>query len=225
VTTLNPAFGSDWVYRAGDPPLEPHRLGLRRALLMARHRGGGRGDFVFGGPPFGFGGPFGVGGPFGGPHRGPFGRGGRARRGDIRLAILLLLAEEPRNGYTIMREIEERSGGVWRPSPGSVYPALSQLEDEELIRSSEQDGRRVFDLTEAGRAQLAERPHDAPAPWDAVGRDVPEGAIELFGRLRQVGAATMQVASAGDAAASERAAQVLDEARRSLYRILADDES
>src|SRR6476661_7621334 len=74
----------------------------------------------------------GVGGGWGGfgPGGGPRGRGRKARRGDIRTAALLLLAEEPRNGYQIMQEVEERSGGAWRPSPGSVYPALSQLEDE-----------------------------------------------------------------------------------------------
>src|SRR5213080_1684473 len=87
---------------------------------------------------------------------GPYWRGRKARRGDIRTAALLLLAEEPRNGYQIMQEVEERSGGVWRPSPGSVYPALSQLEDEGLIRSEESDGRKVFALTDAGRAQVEE---------------------------------------------------------------------
>ena len=75
---------------------------------------------------------------------GPRGRGRKARRGDIRTAALLLLAEEPRNGYQIMQEVEERSDGVWRPSPGSVYPALAQLEDEGLIRSEETDGRKLF---------------------------------------------------------------------------------
>ena len=84
------------------------------------------------------------------------GRGRKARRGDIRTAALLLLAEEPRNGYQIMQEVEERSGGVWSPSPGSVYPALAQLEDEGLIRSEEIDGRKLFALTDAGRG-LAER--------------------------------------------------------------------
>ncbi len=85
----------------------------------------------------------------GGPWRG----GGRkARRGDIRTAALLLLAEEPRNGYQIMQEVQERSEGAWRPSPGSVYPALQQLEDEGLIRSEEVDGRKLFRLTDEGLA-------------------------------------------------------------------------
>src|SRR5271168_4899269 len=93
---------------------------------------GPRGEFGGSGRGFGFG---------GGPGRG---RGRRARRGDIRMAALLLLAEEPRNGYQIMQEVQERSGGVWSPSPGSVYPALQQLEDEGLIRTQEDDGRKLF---------------------------------------------------------------------------------
>src|SRR5271157_1182876 len=109
-----------------------------------RHRHGG-----FGPGPGGFGGF-----PFGG---GPRGRGRKARRGDIRTAALLLLAEEPRNGYQIMQEVEERSEGVWRPSPGSVYPALQQLEDEGLIRSEETDGRKLFRLTADGEAYLKDR--------------------------------------------------------------------
>src|SRR5579859_2411228 len=86
-----------------------------------------------------------------GPGRGPRGRGRRARRGDIRTAALLLLAEEPRNGYQIMQEVQERSEGSWNPSPGSVYPALSQLEDEGLIATGEQEGRKLYTLTDAGR--------------------------------------------------------------------------
>src|SRR5215212_9377682 len=86
-------------------------------------------------------------GPWGFPgHRGP-----RARRGDVRAALLVLLAEEPRNGYQLMQEIEHRSDGTWRPSPGSVYPALQQLEDERLVVTAEHDGNRVFEITDAGR--------------------------------------------------------------------------
>src|SRR5450755_2885834 len=112
----------------------------------------------------GFGPGAGYGFPFGGPGGGGRGRGrGRkARRGDIRTAALLLLAEEPRNGYQIMQEVEERSGGVWRPSPGSVYPALAQLEDEGLIRSEDSEGRKLLAITDEGRKLLAERPEDAP---------------------------------------------------------------
>src|ERR1700756_20108 len=119
-----------------------------------RHRHGG-----FWGGPEGF--PFG-GFPGGG---GPYGRARKARRGDTRTAALLLIAEEPRNGYQIMQEVEERSEGVWRPSAGSVYPALGQLEDEGLVRSEESDGRTLLALTDAGRELIARRDQDAPAPW------------------------------------------------------------
>src|SRR5271167_814513 len=149
-----------------------------------RHGGGpGRGRFGedFGGP--GFGGPFrGGGGPFG-PGRG---RGRKARRGDVRTAALILLAEEPRNGYQIMQELETRSDGLWRPSPGSVYPALQQLEDEGLIRSEEIDGRKLFRLTDAGEAQLKDRDGDAPAPWEQMSGDVSDQAHELGKLIKEV---------------------------------------
>src|SRR5437899_182373 len=109
-------------------------------------------------------------------------RGPRARRGDVRAAALALLAEQSMNGYQIIQEIAERSGGVWRPSPGSVYPALQQLEDEGLIRAEEHDERKLFALTDAGRALLEERDADAPAPWEQMSGDVSSEAHEL-GRL------------------------------------------
>ena len=183
--------------------------------------GHGHGRGRHGGPPFGGGFPFGpfFGGPGGGSRRGP-----RARRGDIRTAALLLLAEEPRNGYQLMQELEERSGGVWRPSPGSVYPALSQLEDEGLVRAEEQDGRRVFTLTDAGRAAVAERPADAPAPWDelsgAVDDDVAGLATEIRGALMAAG----QIGRVGKPEQVAAAQKILADARRALYRLLAEDE-
>ena len=106
-------------------------------------------------------------GPMG--HGGPRGRGRKARRGDIRTAALLLLAEGPRNGYQIMQDVQERSGDLWRPSPGSVYPTLSQLEDEGLIRSEEIDGRRQYAITDEGTKVLQDRPQDARAPWEQDG--------------------------------------------------------
>src|SRR5690242_21718968 len=105
--------------------------------------------------------------PFGGPGWGPHRRGsGRARRGEVRLALLRLLAEAPRNGYQLMQAIEERSEGLWRPSPGSVYPTLAQLEDEGLIHSTEVEGARRFELTDAGREHLSGRTGE-PAPWES----------------------------------------------------------
>ncbi len=208
MTAFNPAYDIGWERHGRCGP-----------------RGGGREQFralfMTGGGPRWFGGP---GGPGPGGPRGRHGRGGRARRGDVRLAALLLLAEEPRNGYAIMQELEQRTDGVWRPSPGSVYPALSQLEDEGLIRSTERDGNRVFEITDAGRQHLAERPDDAPAPWDAVGQGVPKEAFALFGQMRQLGAAAMQVAQSGTPAQAEKAGAALEEARRTIYRILADGE-
>jgi DNA-binding PadR family transcriptional regulator len=135
---------------------------------------------------------------------------------------LRLLAEEPRNGYQLMQAIEERSHGMWRPSPGSVYPTLAQLEDEGLIRSAEADGARRFELTDAGRRQVETRADEA-APW----QQAPEGAehplTELGPLVIQIGKATFQVASAGDQAQRDRASEVLAETRRALYRILAED--
>jgi DNA-binding PadR family transcriptional regulator len=153
---------------------------------------------------------------------GPFGRGRKARRGDIRTAALLLAAEEPRNGYQIMQEVEERSDGVWRPSPGSVYPALAQLEDEGLIRSEEIDGRKLFQLTEAGREYVNERGEDKPAPWEQMSGDVSDQAHDLGRSIREVASAFTQVVKTGSEAQMGEARKVLTRTRKDLYRILAD---
>ena len=175
------------------------------------HRGGPPFNVAFGGPPFGFGGPFGRGGP-------------KARRGDVRTAALLLLNEGPRNGYQIMQDIEERSGGVWRPSPGSVYPALQQLEDEGLVRTTEADGRKQFELTDAGRDYVAKRDEDLPPPWEEMSggfSDEMKAAGNLF---REVALAFSQVMRAGSQSQIAEASKLLADTRRSLYRILAEDE-
>ena len=183
-------------------------------IFWATGRGGRghRGHRGRGGPL----GPWGMPGPFGG------GRGPRARRGDVRAALLVLLAEEPRNGYGLMQEIERRSDGVWRPSPGSVYPALQQLEDEGLIRAEERDGGRVFTLTDEGRTHVAE--HDLGAPWEAVRDDMGHGIQELRGLIAQVAAAAWQVTQAGTEAQAAEAKRILTETRKSLYRLLAEDD-
>src|SRR6476646_4453554 len=134
------------------------------------------------------------GGPGWGPHR--HGRG-RARRGDVRLALLRLLVEEPRNGYQLMKEIEERSEGAWRPSPGSVYPTLSQLEDEGLVRSVEADGNRLFEITDAGREHLESRTGE-PDPWEPPREEADNPLAELAPLVVQIGKATFQLASVGD---------------------------
>jgi DNA-binding PadR family transcriptional regulator len=148
----------------------------------------------------------------------------RMRRGDVRAAMLVLLDEGPQNGYGLMQEIERRSGGVWRPSPGSVYPALQQLEDEGLVRVEETDGRRLFHLTEDGRAHVAEHRDKLGEPWAAVTEDVGEVRLELRGLVDQLRLAVIQVAAAGDDAQVARAKELLAEARRALYRLLAEDE-
>jgi len=187
-----------------------YSTGARPGCRAPHHRGerGRRGDWSGFGP---------------GP-RGPWGRGRKARRGDIRTAALLLLAEEPRNGYQIKQEVEERSGGVWSPSPGSVYPALAQLEDEGLIRSEETDGRKLFALTHAGKAVVEERPADRPAPWEEMSDSVSDRAHELGRLMREVAYAFVQVMKTGSESQVAAAREVLVQTRKDLYRILADGE-
>ena len=157
---------------------------------------------------------------FGGP---PWGGGRRPRRGDVRLALLTLLADEPKHGYDLIRELEERSGGAWRPSPGSVYPTLQLLEDEGLVASEERDGKRVYTLTEAGRAELEQRKEergDRP-PWEFG--PLGEGFAQLRDAGFQLAAAAMQVARTGSEAQRTQAAEVLAEARKRIYALLAED--
>lgn len=152
-------------------------------------------------------------------------RAPRVKRGDVRAAALALLAEEPRNGYQIIQEIGERSGGVWRPSPGSVYPALQQLEDEGLIQAETPEGaRRRYALTSDGADYVGAHPEEVRAPWDIVARSVGDDAIELRGLFGQVAMAAVQVVRVGSDAQVAQAQQVLTEARRKLYRILAAEE-
>lgn len=170
------------------------------------------------------GGPFAGPGPFGprGPRGRGRGRGGRARRGDVRLALLRLLAEEPANGYQLMQTIEERSGGRWRPSPGSVYPTIAQLEDEGLVRSIESDGSRQLEITDAGRAHLETRA-DEPDPW-AADDEAGEDALSQLGPvIIGLGKAAWQVASVGTPGQRARALELLAETQRGLYRILAEE--
>jgi DNA-binding PadR family transcriptional regulator len=177
-----------------------------------------------GGPPPPFGGPFA--GPsgdrmfFGG---GPRRRGrGRARRGDIRAGVLLVLADRPMHGYEVMTELAERSGGVWRPSPGSVYPTLQQLEDEDLVRSEEVDHKRIFRLTDAGKAQ-AEQVAARGAPWSTVTDGLTDEQRALHQAALQLSAAVMQVAHAGSPEQVAATQALLDDARKSVYRLLAED--
>jgi DNA-binding PadR family transcriptional regulator len=148
--------------------------------------------------------------------------GSRVGRGDVRAAVLALLAEKPMHGYQIIQQIEERSGGAWKPSPGSVYPTLQLLADEGLISAEESNGRKTYSLTEEGR-RVAEAAADRSAPWEAPSaRDggrataLPKAGIDLARAAAQVG-------SSGSPEQVKQAVAVLDEARRKLYAILAQD--
>ena len=161
----------------------------------------------------------GLGGRIGGhghgrPHGGRF----QMRRGIIRDAILGLLAEQPMHGYQVMQELSERSGGRWHPSAGSIYPTLQQLEDEGLVTAEDRDGRKTFALTEAGEAAAKAVPADRP--WTRH-----DGRNDLGSLIRELNVAAIQVNRVGSPAARDEAGKVLTDARRALYRLLADDET
>ena len=144
---------------------------------------------------------------------------GRAQRGDVRTALLLLLAEQPMHGYQLMQAITERTSGAWRPSPGAVYPTLSQLEDEGLIDTLAQGGRKLATLTEAGQAYLTTHGDAMPDPFvEFTARS--GGDSDLRGALEELRYPTRQLAL-GNPQQVQAAQRVLAEARRSLYLILA----
>ena len=206
-----------------------------RAWSGGRERPGGRGR---GGPwdrdagggrrgPGHWGG--GLGGPWGGWFPGPPGppgppRGPKASRGDVRAAILALLREGPLNGYQIMSEIEERSGGAWRPSPGAVYPALSQLADEGLIAAAESGGRRAYSLTDVGREYVEQNPDMARGAWESMAQQEAWQVPGLFAEAARLGGGIVQIAHAGTPEQVRAAERLLERTRRDLYRILADDD-
>jgi DNA-binding PadR family transcriptional regulator len=233
------AFGRPWWLAAGesgnnDGPGREHHGGPEhhgdrgdRDERGGRRRGRGFGPGGFGpggfgpGGPGGFGGPGGPGGPFGGGRRGGFGRPGRGRRGDVRAAILALLSEEPRNGYQLISDITERSQQMWKPSAGSVYPALAALEDEGLIEPVQVDGKKLFQLSEAGRAYVEKHADDLDNPWDAVANPW-KGVIDTRKSMAQIHLALQQLSMLGDAKAVASAQKILDDTVRSLYRLMAD---
>jgi DNA-binding PadR family transcriptional regulator len=200
--------------------MNSHSEFLEDKLRWAAAHFGGRGRGGAGGAAWGFGGGFPFGNfPWGGGRRGP-----RARRGDIRAAILALLAESPRNGYQIMQELEQRSRGMWRPSPGSVYPALQQLEDEGLIQAKEAGTGRVFQLTEQGQKYVAEHRAETQAPWEWATTEAEEGAYDLLGQIRPIVIALTQIVSSGQPEQLAKARKVLSETRRGLYAILSEED-
>jgi DNA-binding PadR family transcriptional regulator len=153
---------------------------------------------------------------------GPRMGGPRMGRGDVRAAVLALLAEKPMHGYQIIQEIEERSGGAWKPSAGSVYPTLQLLADEGLISAKESNGRKTYSLTEEGQRVAAAAPEQS-APWEMPGAKefmhpsgLPKAGIDLAQAAAQVG-------RTGTPEQVKQAVTVLEEARRKLYSILAED--
>jgi DNA-binding PadR family transcriptional regulator len=182
--------------------------------------GPGRGGFEFGfDPRGGFG--FGPGGPRG-RGRG-HGRGhGRSRRGDVRAAILKLLADRPMHGYEMIQEISERSQNLWRPSPGSVYPTLQLLVDEGLIVATEQEGsKKLFELTDDGRsaADKIETP-----PWDEIAEGVDPAHVTLRTAVAQLMGAVAQSAFTVNAEQQQRILDIINNARREIYAILGESE-
>lgn len=209
------------------PGAPPPRRALRGARRHARHEffehlrdhAGDRGGPMGFGPGFdpGFGlGPAGRRG--GGARRGGPGRG---RRGDVRTAILVLLADRPMHGYEMIQQIAERSNGIWKPSPGSVYPTLQLLADEGLIAASETAGsKKLFELTEEGRAAAGKI--ETP-PWDEIAEGADPGQVNLRAALRQLAGAAGQSAHAATAEQRQRIVEILNNARREIYGILGED--
>src|SRR5690349_22307007 len=163
-------------------------------------------------------------------------RGPRVRRGDVRVAILAVLAEAPLNGYQVIQEIGERTGGAWRPSPGSVYPTISQLEDEGLVEGDDERGRRTLRLSDAGRTYLEDHADEVAGVWapfdEGAARRREEDAEDAAGavdfsslkpELGRVMNAVWQIITTGTDEQRRAAVGVLVEARRGLYRILAGD--
>lgn len=181
----------------------------KQMMRMGAHRGRGRGYGRGGGYAMG-GGPFFPGRP-------------KVSRGDVRLAILYLLAEEPMHGYQIMSELSDRTDGIWQPSPGSIYPTLNQLEDEDLVRAEEHEGKKVYALTDEGRAQVDE--DQDGAPWERISSPYSKGLIKLREAAFGAGAAVMQVARAGSDDQIGKALEVLEDAKRRIYEILAEGDS
>ena len=189
------------------------------AMMTGRH-GGQRKQGQFGGW-----GMFGAQPPFGPPW---FGGGGwrppKARRGDVRSAILAVLAERPMNGYQIIQEIAERSGGAWKPSPGSIYPTLQQLEDEGLVRADEEAGRRTFTLTNEGRSYVEEHSDEAGSLWQGLA-DSSEDDNAFKPLIGQVASAVWQIVAMGTPEQQAKGREALIDLRRKLYTILAEDDT
>lgn len=143
------------------------------------------------------------------------------RRGDVGSALLIALLDEPGHGYELIQALETKSGGRWKPSPGSVYPTLQMLTDEGLVSSSERDGKRVFEITDAGRERAAEHVAARGLPWEAMDRgNAEQGGLRLA--MRDMHLAAKLIGINGSPELVERATQIVTQARKELYRLLAD---
>jgi DNA-binding PadR family transcriptional regulator len=142
------------------------------------------------------------------------------RRGDVRSGLLIALLDGPGHGYELMQVLEDKSEGRWRPSPGSVYPALQMLADEGLVTSTERDGKRVFELTESGRTEATERLERDGNPWEAMDRGAEFGGLRAA--VRDLHFAIKQIGMTASADTAQRATEILVQARKDLYRLLAD---
>jgi DNA-binding PadR family transcriptional regulator len=211
------AMGEPWLRFAADcGPGARKDLGDFLAWMTGTRTNRGQSPW---GPWTMFGGPA----PFRPPwsDSGPGWRGMKARRGDVRAAILAVLSETALNGYQIIQEIAERSGGAWKPSPGSIYPTLQQLEDEGLVRAETDSGRRAFTLTDEGRAYVAEHADEVAAPWQTLSETPDDGLKPLIG---QVGAAFWQIMAVGSPEQQAQGREALVELRNRLSAILSTDD-
>jgi DNA-binding PadR family transcriptional regulator len=144
--------------------------------------------------------------------------GGRVPKGNVRGLLLAALLQGGAHGYELMRRLEEQAGGRWRPSPGSVYPLMQLLEDEGLVRSTEHEGRKIYELTATGREQADQsRLRDLTA-----GTSEAPAHLDLRTEVHRLHSAARQVGTAGDAAQVEQAVAIVRNARQALYRLLAD---
>ncbi|AEF40315.1 MULTISPECIES: PadR family transcriptional regulator [Hoyosella] len=153
---------------------------------------------------------------------GPVARRTRGRRRDVRSAVLLLLAESPMHGYQLIQEIEERSGGEWKPSPGSIYPTLSALEDEGLLVIERIEGRKTARLTAEGTEYVGAQRETLGDPFLSDGAGATQ-ARDLRELARLLAAAARQVAAVGTVEQYDQASTILTDARKALYRLLAED--
>lgn len=156
-----------------------------------------------------------------GQREGSWGDEQRTPRGDIKYLLLALLAEQPQHGYQLIKELEARQGGFYRPSPGSVYPTLQLLEEGGYLTSEQIEGKRVYTITDSGRELLAER-DNAGGLRDQV--DTQQPLIELKNAVMELTAAVMQVARGGNLDRVGRVREILKRAKREIYSILAEED-